>query len=181
MDDNPLPPVFSAAVEEFAAWSHRQLLMEVAATKITEPLYHYTDAAGLCGIVNSQRIWFTSYLHLNDPSEVIHGMDIVHQLLKAMGEGAHDSLVKMFCEVVDDVLQHQKFADIYGFYIASFSRDRNDLGWSRCKSPSAGCAPSRSRRNSSMRARIVVKSSAARARFTSAPPIALANRGSIGR
>lgn len=128
MDDNPLPPVFSAAVEQFAAWSHRQLVMEAAATKITEPLYHYTDAAGLCGIVNSQRIWFTSYLHLNDPSEVIHGMDIVHQLLKAIGEGAHDSLVKMFCEVVDDVFQHQKFADIYGFYIASFSRDRNDLG-----------------------------------------------------
>jgi hypothetical protein len=64
MYDNPLPPVFSAAVEEFANWSRRQLLTEEAASKITEPLYHYTDAAGLCGIVKSQKIWFTSYLHL---------------------------------------------------------------------------------------------------------------------
>jgi hypothetical protein len=85
MYDNPLPPVFSAAVEEFANWSRRQLLTEEAASKITEPLYHYTDAAGLCGIVKSQKIWFTSYLHLNDPSELLHGLDIIHRLLKARG------------------------------------------------------------------------------------------------
>jgi hypothetical protein len=120
--------VFSAAVEEFANWSRRQLLTEEAASKITEPLYHYTDAAGLCGIVKSQKIWFTSYLHLNDPSELLHGLDIVHRLLKAIGEGAHDGLVKEFCEIVDDVCQHRKFKEIFGFYIASFSRDRNDLG-----------------------------------------------------
>jgi hypothetical protein len=128
MDDNPLPPVLSAAVKEFRAWSHRQLVMEAAATKITEPLYHYTDAAGLCGIVKSQRIWFTSYLHLNDPSELIYGLDIVHRLLKAIGEGANDGLVKQFCDIVHDVFQHRKFKEIFGFYIASLSRDRNELG-----------------------------------------------------
>ncbi len=128
MKNGPLSPVYSAAVGEFANWSHQQLTTEQEATKITEPLYHYTDAAGLCGIVKSQRIWFTSYLHLNDPSELIYGMDIVHRLLKAIGEGAHDGLVKMFCEMVDDLFQHRKFNDIFGFYIASFSRDRNDLG-----------------------------------------------------
>jgi hypothetical protein len=128
MDDNPLPPVFSAAVEEFRTWSYQQLRTQQEATKITEPLYHYTDAAGLCGIVKSQRSWFTSYLHLNDPSELIYGVDIAHRLLKAIGEGAHDGLVKQFCDIVDDVFQHQKFKEIFGFYIASFSRDRNDLG-----------------------------------------------------
>jgi len=45
-------------------------------------------------------------------------------------------------------------------------------GGSRCKSLSVACAPSRSRRNSSMRARMVAKSSAARVRFTSPPPSA---------
>jgi hypothetical protein len=39
-------------------------------------------------------------------------------------------------------------------------------GGSRCKSLSAGCGHSRSRRNSSMRARMVAKSSAARGRVT---------------
>jgi hypothetical protein len=128
MDDNPFPPVFASAVEAFRNWSHQQLSTQQAATKITEPLYHYTDAAGLCGIVKSQKIRFTSCLHLNDPSELIHGMDIVHRLLKAIGERARDDLVKEFCDIVDDVFQHRKFKNIFGFYIASFSRDRNDLG-----------------------------------------------------
>jgi len=30
--------------------------------------------------------------------------------------------------MVDDLFQHRNFTDIFGFYIASFSRDRNDLG-----------------------------------------------------
>jgi hypothetical protein len=39
------------------------------------------------------------------------------------------------------VFQHQKFADIYGFYIASFSRDRNDLGqWRACADNGRGFA-----------------------------------------
>jgi Protein of unknown function (DUF2971) len=127
MDDNQLPPVFSTAVEDFITWSRQQLRTHEEATKITEPLYHYTDAAGLCGIVKSQIIWFTSYLHLNDPSELIHGMDIVHRLLKAIGEGS-PGLVKEFCDIVDVVFQHQNFSNTFGFYIASFSRNRNDLG-----------------------------------------------------
>ena len=60
---------------------------------------------------------------------------------------------------------------------------------SPCKSVSAASAPSRSRRNSSMRARIVAKSCAARVRFTSPPraefrwvdpSCSRLNRGEIG-
>jgi hypothetical protein len=126
--DTAFPPVLSAAVEKFRQWSTQQLLTEQEATKITQPLYHYTDAAGLRGIVESQKIWFTSYLHLNDPSELTLGMGVVHRLLKEIGEGADDGLVKMFCRIVNDLFQHSNFTDTFGFYIASFSRDRNDLG-----------------------------------------------------
>jgi hypothetical protein len=34
------------------------------------PLYHYTDAAGLAGMLQNKNIWLTSRLHVNDPSEV---------------------------------------------------------------------------------------------------------------
>jgi hypothetical protein len=128
MDNNPLPPNLAAGVDEFRNWSQQQLLTEEEATKITEPLYHYTDAGGLRGIVESQKIRFTSYLHLNDPSELIYGMDIVHRLLNDIGERAHDGLVKRFCAKVDYLFQHRNFSDIFGFYIASFSRNRDDLG-----------------------------------------------------
>ena len=44
------------------------------------------------------------------------------------------------------------------------------ISGSNCKSRLEACTPSRSRRSSSMRARIAAKSSAARGRFTSPPP-----------
>jgi hypothetical protein len=98
-----LPPMLSAAVEKFGQWSKQQLLTEQEATRITQPLYHYTNGAGLRGIVESQKIWFTSYLHLNDPSELVYGMGVVHRLLKEIGDRADDGLVKKFCERVDDL------------------------------------------------------------------------------
>jgi len=42
-----LPPILQRAVNDFNAWSDRQLLANDESSKITAPLYHYTDAAGL--------------------------------------------------------------------------------------------------------------------------------------
>lgn len=45
------------------------------------PLYHYTNLAGLGGILKEKKLWMTSYKDLNDPSEVEHGKNfIVSQL-----------------------------------------------------------------------------------------------------
>jgi hypothetical protein len=123
-----LPPRLRAAIDEFVAWSTGQLNSEQEATKITQTLYHYTDGAGLRGIVESQKLWFTSYLHLNDPSELTHGMNIAHRLLGEIGRTAGDGLVEMFCDMVDNIFQHGHFRDVFGFYIASLSRADNDLG-----------------------------------------------------
>ena len=81
MADIPFPPVLSAAVAEFVQWSTQQLKAQDAATRITQPLYHYTNAGGLRGIIESQKIWFTSYPYLNDPSELTYGMNIARGLL----------------------------------------------------------------------------------------------------
>ncbi len=55
-------------------------------------------------------------------------MNIVHRLLEETAEAANDGLVRMLCKMVDDLFQHRNFSDTFGFYIASFSRVRNDLG-----------------------------------------------------
>ena len=55
-------------------------------------------------------------------------MDFVHRLLNEIGEGANNGLVKLFCAMVDDLFQHQNFSDTFGFYIASFSRNPDELG-----------------------------------------------------
>jgi hypothetical protein len=41
-----------------------------------EILWHYTDADGLLGILNSRRIRATHVAHLNDPSELVHGEEL---------------------------------------------------------------------------------------------------------
>ena len=46
------------------------------------PLYHYTSAAGLQGIITSKSIWATDHRFLNDPSEFTHGWAIVFNALR---------------------------------------------------------------------------------------------------
>jgi hypothetical protein len=45
-------------------------------------LYHYTDVNGLYGILKESEIWATNVCFLNDPSEFLHGGDVVQVVLK---------------------------------------------------------------------------------------------------
>ena len=126
-DRKPLPPVLEAAVTEFIDWSNAYLLAAEARNKVTSPLYHYTDAAGLEGIVKNQQVWFTSYTHLNDPTEIKYGMSIASELLSEIGQGSNPR-IKMFCDMVIDLFTHENMSGAFGFFIGSFSRERDDLG-----------------------------------------------------
>src|SRR5271166_4732024 len=96
-DWKPLPPTLTAAVAAFDQWSNDNLIARDARDQITNPLYHYTDAAGLEGIVKNQQVWFTGYTHLNDPSELTYGMTIASELLSEIGQ-ASDPLIALFCD-----------------------------------------------------------------------------------
>jgi len=122
-----LPPVLQAAVAAFNQWSETDLKGRDVRDEITEPLYHYTDAAGLEGIVKNQQFWFTSYTHLNDPSELTYGMSIASELLREIGQ-ASDPRIKIFCNMVNDLFTLKNMRGAFEFFIASFSRVRDDLG-----------------------------------------------------
>lgn len=51
------------------------------------PLYHYTSAAGLFGIITTGTLWGSNYSYLGDPSEISYGrktaFDLVGRLIKA--------------------------------------------------------------------------------------------------
>ncbi|GAF99954.1 unnamed protein product, partial [marine sediment metagenome] len=42
-------------------------------------VYHYTSLEGLIGIINSQRIWATDILYLNDASEFKYSKNILYE------------------------------------------------------------------------------------------------------
>lgn len=46
-----------------------------------QPLYHYTDLAGLQGIVRHHDLWLTNSRYSNDDEEVTHGYHIVQQVI----------------------------------------------------------------------------------------------------
>jgi hypothetical protein len=76
----PLPPQLQQAIEAFKGWTSQHLLSEQSSSTIATTLYHYTDMRGLRGIFEARQTWFIDYRHLNDPSELIHGIDMARDV-----------------------------------------------------------------------------------------------------
>lgn len=54
-------------------------------------LYHYTDLAGLHGILNNNDLWLTHSLYLNDAEEMVHGTTVAKQVIsQALLNQNHD-------------------------------------------------------------------------------------------
>ena len=60
-----------------------QIASRVWTSKIVKPddavpdLFHYTNSAGLPGILRSRSLWATHFQSLNDPTEMRYGIDQV--------------------------------------------------------------------------------------------------------
>lgn len=88
-------------------------------------IYHYTDVKGALGILQTGHLWFTERAHLNDPVEIRYGLNIAHELFEKAASNRGAVLPK-------DVALHLQGEfylglAIYGFWIASFSLDGDDL------------------------------------------------------
>ena len=122
------PPPLQAAIEKYRSWSKDNLNCEETQNKIIAPLYHYTDARGLRGIFENEQIWFTDYRHLNDPSELLHGLEAARDVARRLRKPSADPRLQLFLDCFIDMFRRENFDETLEFYIASFSRDRNDLG-----------------------------------------------------
>ena len=117
----PLTPAFKAAVRAYRRASSVRLKNAELTNAPKTPLYHYTSREGLEGIIGAQQFWFMDYRHLNDDKEISFGMDVAKTLLAEFGRKLPS--VKMFCDMVIDLLSAENMNATFGFYIASFSRD----------------------------------------------------------
>jgi Protein of unknown function (DUF2971) len=121
----PAPLLTAAAL--FQHWSADRLLRAQKEQTILEPLYHYTDASGLKGIIESQQIWFTSHRYLNDPSEIIFGTGAAQETIATVS-AQRSGRVKIFCDVLADLFNVGNITKSLEYLVASFSRERDDLG-----------------------------------------------------
>ena len=99
----------------------------VEAKKPPPVLYHYTNDAGLAGIVESGRLWFSDIFALNDPSELRHGVSIAIDLLKSRATAARPEIAT-FASMFERFDLDAGIEEAGHFFISCFSGDGDDLG-----------------------------------------------------
>ena len=123
----PLPAELMAAIARYDNWIDGVLKKEQDANKIADTLYHYTKVAGLEGIIKSEAIWFTDFRHMNDPSEVGHGITLCRDVIRLLKPGK-DGRVALFLDCLADMMRLDNFSKALEYFIGSFSRADDDLG-----------------------------------------------------
>ena len=92
----------------------------------TELIYHYTDAAGLLGIVTSRCLWASDVWYMNDAREAFYGLEAIERAWKGFAPTSdyeakvRDAAIKRLADLHD-------IDEITNSYIACFSKRRDDL------------------------------------------------------
>lgn len=82
-------------------------------------LFHYTNSAGLKGIVEQRELWASNVVYLNDSREVQEGFDVVKKAIRSQGKVPGTSYRKdMLAAVAELLAEVFQFAD--RFYAVSF-------------------------------------------------------------
>jgi Protein of unknown function (DUF2971) len=89
-------------------------------------IYHYTNDAGLRGIIETGKLWFTDIFNQNDPSELRHGLNPAVEILEAeAAKGMPEA--KLFAEHVAGVLRGGVEQTAH-YFVCCFSKADDDLG-----------------------------------------------------
>lgn len=123
----PLPAELEGAIARYNTWIDGELEKEQDANKIGVTLYHYTNVAGLEGIIKSEAVWFTDFRHMNDPSEITHGIELCRDVIRLRKPGT-DGRVQLFLDCLADFMRLENFSRALEYFIGSFSRTGDDLG-----------------------------------------------------
>jgi hypothetical protein len=94
---------------------------------LPDELWHYTDANGLIGILQSGKIWTTQVTCLNDTLEQRYFGDLVHAAVKQRRTVNTDPAIEPLFRVADNLLSERDFTAM-GQFVACFSEAKDDLG-----------------------------------------------------
>jgi len=92
---------------------------------IPDVLYHYTDAAGLAGMLANGTVWTTDYRFLNDKSEFIHTRSVVKRVMDEVGFTGVRAKAK---DALDAAIERYQLADTSeDAFVFSLSEHKDDL------------------------------------------------------
>lgn len=110
-------------IQEIADRQFEQI-WEAPKSSVPKLVYHYTNAEGLAGILNSKRIWATDCRFLNDETESQLGVRLAREILRGRLDSTRDDPLRRFYETADSYLDSE--ADDKNF-VFSLSSRRDDL------------------------------------------------------
>ncbi len=131
-DNDPIiPHDMSNAIKHYdteATKLLKEFTEEVEAKKPLPPiLYHYTNRAGLAGIIESGKMRLSDIFRQNDPSELKHGLCIALNVLKSEITAERPE-VKEFAKRFTRFCLHGGIEESAHYFICCFSGDSDDLG-----------------------------------------------------
>ena len=87
-----------------------------------DSLYHYTTDIGLKGILESGALWVSDVRSVNDPSELSHGISLVHGALDEFSAGKSDKF-RAFVARSRAIPWAKEIQNFVHFFICSLNRD----------------------------------------------------------
>jgi len=126
--EEPLPPQIDEHQAARSATSGKLIPIEQAFLgRLTrgqppETIFHYTTAAGLLGIVRSNRLWASDLLYMNDSTEVEYGRQLIIDVAAEVAGEAKCPMAQMLCKSINTVLYPVGMVG-GGFYAACFCEE----------------------------------------------------------
>jgi hypothetical protein len=123
-----LPADLRAEIGKFDAAADEIIQSIGRALNAREPppiIYHYTNDAGLRGILENGTLWLTDIFDLNDPSELSHGFSHAVSILSNKAADGH-RWTKVFAQAFEK-FRGELQASAH-FFVGSFSSVEDDLG-----------------------------------------------------
>ncbi|MAL06949.1 MAG: hypothetical protein CMH36_09000 [Microbacterium sp.] len=103
-------------------------------------VWHYTDPAGLVGIVSSRRLWATSTKLLNDPTELAYGLDRISEWYRGYQPSDGLPSVQTALQRVSVPEHRQRMVAESSVFVTSASHDHDSIGQWRAYAATSGYA-----------------------------------------
>jgi Protein of unknown function (DUF2971) len=105
------------------------------------PLFHYTNASGLLGILEKRQIWATHVSHLNDREELVVGERIALEEIERLASEEQSAPVQTLHREHASIFERAKLSANVDIYVASLTEDGDLLSqWRAYGANGAGYA-----------------------------------------
>ena len=114
--------IVSGFKEIFDRWIADAFIRQSA--DVPDVIYHYTDAAGLEGMLRNGMVWLTDFRFLNDRTEMVYGLEQGKDFVRDKLIEAADGIRQRYCR---EIIEYSEISSPNEFYVFSTSDKKDDL------------------------------------------------------